>query len=189
MHALWKKLHGKKISSKFSFTHSHSKELKDQCFTVEEVLANMAKSEDKMIGYCGYNCHLCAARSDDINVRKKLVDAWRKYLGHQHYTAENVACEGCKSEGDKIADKLCKARPCAREKGLESCAQCNEFPCKKMSHLMGTTSGLLTFLAPKLKDITKEEFNLCIQQWNSMPNLVEKLVEEGKLPPFVLNRI
>lgn len=97
----------------------------------------MVKSEDRMIGYCGYNCHLCAARSDDINVRRKLVDAWRKYLGHQHYTAENVACEGCKSEGDKIADKQCEARPCAREKGLESCAQCDEFPCKKMSKLMG----------------------------------------------------
>jgi hypothetical protein len=58
-----------------------------------------------------------------------------------------------------------------------------------MSKLMGTTTGLLTFLAPKLKDITEEEFNLCIQQWNSMPNLVEKLVEEGKLPPFILDRI
>jgi len=58
----------------------------------------MVKSEDRMIGYCGYNCYLCAARSDDINVRRKLVDAWRKYLGHQHYTAENVACEGCKSK-------------------------------------------------------------------------------------------
>jgi hypothetical protein len=58
-----------------------------------------------------------------------------------------------------------------------------------MSKLMGTTTGLLTFLAPKLKDITEEEFNLCVQQWNSMPNLVKKLVEEGKLPPFILNRI
>jgi hypothetical protein len=149
----------------------------------------MVKTEDRMIGYCGYNCYLCAAQSDDINVRRKLVDAWRKYLGHQHYTAENVACEGCKSEGDKIADKQCEARPCAREKGLESCAQCDEFPCKKVSKLMGTTTGLLTFLAPKLKDITEEEFNLCVQQWNSMPNLVEKLVEEGKLPKFVLSRI
>ena len=149
----------------------------------------MVRPEDKMIGYCGYNCHLCAARSNDINVRKKLVDAWQKYLGHQHYTAENVACEGCKSEGDKIADKQCKARPCAREKGFESCAQCDEFPCKKMSHLMGSTVGLLTYLAPKLKDITEEEFNLCIQQWNSMPNLIERLVEEGKLPSFVLNRL
>jgi hypothetical protein len=40
-----------------------------------------------------------------------------------------------------------------------------------------------------LKDITEEEFNLCVQQWNSMPNLVKKLVEEGKLPPFILDRI
>jgi len=149
----------------------------------------MIKSEDEMIGYCGYNCHLCAARSDDINVRRKLVEAWRKYLGHQHYTVENVACEGCKSEGNKIADKQCGARPCAREKCLESCAQCDEFPCNKMRKLMGTTAGLVTVLASKLKDISEDEFDFCIQQWNSVPNLVKKLVEEGKLPPFILDRI
>ena len=58
-----------------------------------------------------------------------------------------------------------------------------------MSQLMGATSGLLTFLAPKLREITEEEFNLCVQQWNSMPNLVRRLVAEGRLPQFVLNRI
>jgi hypothetical protein len=58
-----------------------------------------------------------------------------------------------------------------------------------MSKLMGTTIGLLAFLSPKLKDITEEEFNFCVPQWNSMPNLVRKLVEEGKLPKFVLDRI
>ncbi|NHJ31557.1 MAG: DUF3795 domain-containing protein [Asgard group archaeon] len=149
----------------------------------------MVKSEDEMIGYCGYNCHLCAARSDDINVRRKLVEAWRKYLGHQHYTVENVACEGCTSEGNKIADKQCETRPCAREKCLESCARCDEFPCNKMRKLMGTTAGLVTVLASKLKDISADEFDFCIQQWNSVPNLVKKLVEEGKLPPFILDRI
>ena len=55
----------------------------------------MVKKADKLIGYCGYNCHLCAARSDDIEVRQKMVDAWRKYLGHKSYTAENVYCVGC----------------------------------------------------------------------------------------------
>ena len=149
----------------------------------------MAQSEDRMIGYCGYNCYLCAARSKDIAVRKKLVDAWQKYLGHQTYTAENVACEGCKSRGNKIADKRCEARPCARTRGVETCAQCEEFPCKKVQHLLDTTVRLLTLLAPKLSDITEEEFNFCIQQWNSMPNLVRSLVREGKLPSFVLNRI
>ena len=52
----------------------------------------MTKKRDKSIGYCGYNCHLCAARSEDIEVRQKMVDAWRKYLGHKNYTAENVYC-------------------------------------------------------------------------------------------------
>ncbi len=30
----------------------------------------MAEEVDKFIGYCGYNCHLCAARSEDIAVRQ-----------------------------------------------------------------------------------------------------------------------
>ncbi len=48
----------------------------------------MAEEVDKLIGYCGYNCHLCAARSGDIAVRQKLVHAWQKYLGHENYTFE-----------------------------------------------------------------------------------------------------
>lgn len=70
----------------------------------------------EMIGYCGYNCQLCAARSDDPAVRQKMVDGWRKIFGHQNYTAENVKCDGCPSDGE-VADKICKARPCAKEKG------------------------------------------------------------------------
>jgi len=149
----------------------------------------MTQTEDKMIGYCGYNCYLCAARSDDINLRQKMVDTWRKYLGHENYTAENVACEGCKSKGDKIADKICKARPCARKKGLDSCAQCDDFPCNNVKHLLSNSIGMLTYRVPQFKDITEEEYNLCVQQWNSMPNLIKILVNEGKLPSFILNRI
>ena len=149
----------------------------------------MIQNEEKMIGYCGYNCYLCAARSDDVKTRKKLVDAWKKYLGHQMYTPENVFCKGCKNKGDKIADKQCKVRPCAQEKGLESCSQCNELPCDNLRKLMGSTAMLIAFLAPKLKNITEEEFNLCIQQWNSAPNLVKNLVKEGKLPSFVVEKL
>jgi len=149
----------------------------------------LIKPDDNMIGYCGYNCYLCAARSDDVYIRQKMVDTWRKYLGHENYTAENVACEGCKSKGDKIADKNCKARPCARDKGLESCAQCDDFPCNKVKHLMTTPLVMLTYRAAQFKDISEEEYNLSIQQWNSMPNLIKILVNEGKLPRFILSRI
>ena len=53
----------------------------------------------EMVGYCGYRCHLCAARSDDPAVRQKLVDGWRKYFGHESYTVENVRCDGCRAAG------------------------------------------------------------------------------------------
>ncbi len=105
------------------------------------------------------------------------------------YTAENVACEGCKSKGDKIADKNCEARPCAREKRFDSCAQCNDFPCNKVKHLITTSISMLTFGASQLKDITEEEFNLSIQQWNSMPNLIKILIDEGRLPSFIQDKI
>lgn len=149
----------------------------------------MTRSEERMIGYCGYKCYLCAARSDDINVRQKLVDAWRKYLGHENYNAENVACDGCKSKGEKIADKQCRARPCCRLKGLENCAQCDDFPCDKVKHLLTSSLVMLTYRAPQFRDVTEEEFNLSVQQWDSIPNLIKILVEEGKLPSFILNRV
>ena len=98
----------------------------------------------EMIGYCGYSCHLCAARSEDAEVRQKLVDGWRKLFGHEHYTAENVRCDGCKSDG-RVADQSCKARSCARERGVESCAACEDFPCDRMRHLMASREGLLIF--------------------------------------------
>jgi len=135
---------------------------------------------DEMIGYCGYNCGLCAARSDDPAVRQRLVDGWRKYFGHEEYTAENVRCDGCRTDG-RIADKQCKARPCARERGVEYCADCDDFPCKKMRHLMASRVGLLTHCFPKTGEMTQEEYDLCLRQFDSMPNIVNRLVERGRL--------
>jgi hypothetical protein len=138
----------------------------------------------EMIGFCGYRCDLCAARSDDPAVRQKLVDGWRKYLGHQHYTAENVRCDGCRSNG-RIADQECKARPCALERGIDSCAGCDDFVCEKVGHLLSERLGMLIFLHRRLADLTEEEYNLCMRQFESMPNVLKLLVQAGKLPVWV----
>jgi hypothetical protein len=138
---------------------------------------------DEMIGYCGYMCHLCAARSKDPNIRQKMIDGWRKYFGHQNYTVENVQCDGCLSDG-KLADKECKARPCAIEKGVKNCVLCEEFPCDKVIHLLATREGLLLFCLPKTSNITEEEYNLCMRQFTSMPGLIKILAENGKLPEW-----
>ncbi len=129
----------------------------------------------KMIGYCGYNCHLCAARSDDPKVRQKLVEGWRKYYGLTMYTAENVKCAGCPTDGE-VADKQCKARPCAKKKGITSCAYCNQFPCKKLKPVINP----IFFL-------NEDDYNLCMRQFNSKPNLTKILIEIGR-PPFWAKR-
>jgi len=134
----------------------------------------------EMIGYCGYRCHLCAARSKDPAIRQKMVDGWRKYFGHQKYTAENVQCDGCLSDG-KLADKECKARPCTIEKGVSNCALCEEFPCDKVRHLFTTREGLLVFCFPKTSTLTEEEYNLCMRQFESMGVLIKILADNGKL--------
>jgi len=140
---------------------------------------------EESIGYCGYSCHLCAARSDDPAVRQRLVDGWRRIFGHQAYTAENVRCDGCRSDG-RLADTSCAARPCAREKGLESCALCGEFPCGKVRHLLAGREGLLLFCRPADGPVTEEEYDLCMRQFESMPNLVRILAEAGRLESWVL---
>jgi hypothetical protein len=140
---------------------------------------------EKMIGYCGYRCHLCAARSDDPDVRQRLVDGWRKYFGHESYTAENVRCDGCRAEG-RLADKSCKARPCAIERGVESCALCDDFPCKKVGHLLASGPGMIVYCHPRTKDVTREEYDLCMRQFDSFPELLRIMAKAGKVPGWVV---
>lgn len=135
------------------------------------------------IGYCGYNCHLCAARSDDPAVRERLVAGWRRIFGHQQYTTENVKCSGCRGDGE-VADKQCRVRPCAAARQVESCAQCDEFPCDKVRSLLASREGLLIYCRPESGPVTADEYRLCMRQFESMPNIVSALAACGRLAPW-----
>jgi len=134
--------------------------------------------------YCGYNCHLCAARSDDAAIRQRLVDGWRRIFGHQNYTAENVRCDGCLSDG-RLADKQCQARPCAIERGVKNCAYCEDFVCEKVRQLLGSREEMLIFHHKRAGLVTEEEYNLCMRQFDSTSNVVRMLVDAGKLAGWV----
>jgi hypothetical protein len=142
-------------------------------------------TREDMIGCCGYSCHLCSARSDDPAVRQQLVDGWRRIFGHEHYTAENVKCDGCLSDG-LLADHECTARPCAIERGVQNCAYCDDFVCDKVGHLLGSREGLLIFCRPKDQPVSQVEYDLCLRQFDSMPSIVRMLADAGKLGNWVL---
>jgi hypothetical protein len=71
-------------------------------------------------------------------------------------------------------------------KKLENCALCSEFPCDKVRGLMASREGMLLYCYPRTADITKQEYDLCMRQFISMPNLLKILAKQGKIPSSLL---
>ncbi len=128
---------------------------------------------EEILARCGYRCDLCAARSKDPAVRQKLVEGWKKYFNLQMYTAENVKCDGC--YGETRADKTCPIRPCVIEKGIENCAHCGEYICDKLRPFLGSREGYLR----RFPDVSDEDYNLCIRQFESLERLQKIRKELG----------
>ena len=84
---------------------------------------------NELIACCGLDCEKCDARiatvTDDDALRERTAALWSKLNGVP-ITPEMMHCTGCRVEGAKtpFCDSICPIRSCAREKGLETCADC-----------------------------------------------------------------
>ena len=86
---------------------------------------------------CGYRCDLCLAyqpnTAENPSNRQKLSDGWYKYYGFRLPPAV-ICCDGCMTtDNPELIDKGCPVRPCVIEKGLDNCAQCEEYVCEKLA--------------------------------------------------------
>jgi len=70
------------------------------------------------------------------------------------------------SEG-KLADKSCPVRPCVIERSIENCAYCDEYICDKLEGLICSREKFLA----RLGEIPEEDYNLCLRQFESEPEL------------------
>ncbi len=93
----------------------------------------------KMRAYCGLLCTECPAyvalRTDDHALRTRTAQRWS---GPDYsVTPEEVACDGCKSEGGKLFKQctVCSVRQCCSSKRLENCAFCSKYPCGNLEQL------------------------------------------------------
>jgi len=70
----------------------------------------MVLKKHPAIACCGIDCVLCP----------------------RYYTAGKSRCPGCCGEGFEQVRPLCSViKCCVKERGLEVCAECKEFPCEK----------------------------------------------------------
>jgi hypothetical protein len=85
-----------------------------------------------MLAPCGIVCADCSIykAAHDLAEAEKLAEQWRKG-GNKEVTAKWFNCQGCKGDDTLVWSGDCKIRQCClKERKLEHCAQCGDFPCE-----------------------------------------------------------
>ena len=99
----------------------------------------------ELVTYCGLYCGLCAQRGriphQAYALRESMVkegyESWGKELpgfnGFWSFLIDlcepDKACSGCRQGG---GPPFCSIRKCARERQVDICVSCEEYPCKRV---------------------------------------------------------
>ena len=92
----------------------------------------------KMTAPCGldcFNCHFFLARED-----REAMNTVEKLSEEHNIPVEVMFCNGCRAHDEQIPlqkhvfgeEHRCAAYECSREKRVEFCGDCNEFPCDNL---------------------------------------------------------
>ncbi len=93
---------------------------------------------DRMIAYCGLACdtcpiHLATLETDSRkqrSMRVSIARLCRDLYGMDLRAADITDCDGCRIDGRLfVGCRDCDIRDCAMDRGLESCAFCEDYPC------------------------------------------------------------
>jgi len=101
-------------------------------------------TERDLLAFCGLYCGACGLRDlkEPAEKMKQILDAYNygeiaKFIpGMEEYPAFEKTlteftkqfCPGCRQGG---GNPNCVIRICAKERGFNTCADCNEMPCEK----------------------------------------------------------
>jgi hypothetical protein len=104
---------------------------------------------EKYICYCGLYCENCAVKVKIEPAAKTLYEEMKKagfeeiiqfipdgdkFWAFLKGMTEPGVCISCR-EGS--GNPGCQVRPCAKEKGIEICALCGDYPCEKFEQFFG----------------------------------------------------
>jgi hypothetical protein len=110
----------------------------------------MGGKMDELIAYCGLVCQGCpiyrATREKNEEKRAKMRAEIIGQLKRGYETVlkpkDVTDCDGCRMEGGRLFSgcSKCQIRKCAREKGVENCAHCNEYVCEKLEKFFAVSA-------------------------------------------------
>ena len=128
------------------------------------------------LSYCGYRCDLCPSYKRNLQSdadRVRVGEDYRKYYGLE-MAPEDIECDGCLGDGD-VANPKCPVRPCAISRGVQTCAECEDFACANLRKVM---DGIQPIVDKHGESMPREDYDRYIR-----PFLSEERLEELRRPP------
>ena len=113
------------------------------------------KIMEKIIAACGNNCAACPRYvahpyEKTAEELRHTAELWVKIGYRDHLvTKEEISCTGCKAEN------WCRYSvvKCCVDKGIETCADCSEYPCDNMKECLEITRSFI----PQCREVCTEE--------------------------------
>ena len=97
---------------------------------------------DELLAYCGLACQTCpiylATRQEDQDTQRRMRTEILRLCNQQYGISLSLQditdCDGCRSEGRRLFSgcKDCPIRNCARQRGVENCAYCENYACAQL---------------------------------------------------------
>ena len=87
----------------------------------------------KLTAPCGLDCFNCDIY--EANLTDEMAEFIHTKLG---VPKESIACKGCRQQDGKhfhLPSEGCATLNCAKDKGVEFCCDCEEFPCSLLAPL------------------------------------------------------
>jgi len=104
------------------------------------MILGVVEAVSEVIGYCGLVCSRCSAfiatQKNDEAGKVRIAERWSKDF-YVKFGKEDITCDGCGSERvSGYCRNVCRVWPCARERGVKTCAHCGEYPCEKLMRFL-----------------------------------------------------
>lgn len=129
---------------------------------------------NRYIAYCGLYCDHCYSRTHIAPTAKTLkaqmqaqgfetfgpyMPDYTEFWRFMNTLIEAEGCPGCRQDGGSPA---CAMRTCAREKQIEACPLCDEYPCDQF-HWLDTSAAY-----PMLKEDNQLMREQGLEAWKAM---------------------
>lgn len=100
-------------------------------------------SKEGILAPCGIECTGCpayqATLDNDLDWMAEILGEWTT---DDSYVPEDLICDGC--HGPRISRdcRVCWVKDCVEGKGIQNCAQCDDYPCDRLVREWGTWNVL-----------------------------------------------